>query len=180
MIYFYMYYYNFQPYNDDSVNFQSQRAPVSLGWRDNDQYKPININKIQNNILDNIVQYNKNLTEDQVNNTNVNNIIKFDNLMSLREFDKMLLAKEYEKLYHKSRDANIKQTAEYLSSQFQNLSLTDIYMKFIKTMTEMINEYSANPNKINLEFFTKNDRPIYLGILFILISLILYFISSSS
>jgi hypothetical protein len=175
-----MHYYNFQPLEDNSVNFESQKAPVSLGWRDNNQYKPLNINKIQNNILDNIVQFNKNLTEDEVNNTNVNNIIKYDNLMSLREFDKMLLAKEYEKLYHKTRDANIKQDAQYFASQFQNMSLTDIYMNFIKTFKEMINEYSANPDKINIEFFTKKDRSIYIGILFIIISLFLYFISSSS
>lgn len=176
-----MHYYNYHPYDEQRIDFKKQRHPANLGFSDPNEFKPVDINKINGKLLDNIVEYNKNLTEDEVNGTTVNNIIKYDNLMSLSEFDKMLIAKQYEKLYGKTRNANIIEQERFENNRFTNLSLNEIFYKFTQTMMELIHEIpqAYERNTLNINMFTKNDRLIYIGILFFFIAVVLYFISIS-
>ena len=181
-----MQYYNYQEYkkddNVDTIDFDKQRMPSNLGFNNNNQYIPVNINKINGKLLDNIVEYNKNLTEDEINGTNVNNIIKYDNLLSLSEFDKMLMAKQYEKLYDKSRNENINRITDYENNKFTNLSLNEIFEKFTETMIELLDELpdAIARNKFDKNIIMKNDRMIYVGILLVIVSMFVYFILLSS
>lgn len=181
-----MHYYNYQVYDQAETQFKLQKHPQSVGFSYDNEFKDVRIDKIDGRLLDNIIDYNKNLTPDEIDGTNVHNILKFNNLMSLREFDKMLIAKQYEKLYGKSREANIIQQEEYDNSRFMNLSLNEIVYKFTTVMAELINELPIVLNNVyegdefNLDIFTKDDRLIYIGIFFILLGLFLYFISISS
>lgn len=177
-----MHYYNYQVYDQADTQFKRQRHPSNLGFSYDNEFKDVRIDKINGHLLDNIIDYNKNLTPDEINGTTVNNILKYNNLMSLREFDKMLIAKQYEKLYGKSRDANIKQMEEYENNRFSNLSLNEIAYKFTDTMAELIEEIpkAYEDDDLNLDIFTKDDRLIYVGIFFVLLGFFLYFINISS
>jgi len=182
-----MQYYNYQEYKNDkndidTIDFNKQRMPSNLGFNDNTQYIPVNVNKINGKLLDNIVEYNKNLTEDEINGTNVNNIIKYDNLLTLSEFDKMLMAKQYEKLYNKSHNENINRVTEYENNKFTNLSLNEIFEKFGETMMELLDEVpmAIAQNNFDKNIIMKNDRMTYVGILFVFISMFIYFILLSS
>lgn len=182
-----MQYYHINPadVNEQPVHFQQQKYPTNLGFSEDNEYKPVKISKINGYLLDNIVEYNKNLSEDEVNGTNVNNITKYNNLLSLSDFDKMLIAKEYEKLYGKSREDNLMRRELWENNRFLNMSLSEIVDKFTKTMMELIHEIPINMEKnqtggsFDWSIFTRDDRIIYLGILFISLGVFLYFISLS-
>ena len=177
-----MHYYNYETNNNPEINFDKVKHPSNHGFNYDNEFKDVQINKINGKLLDNIVDYNKNLTPDEINGTNVNNILKYDNLMTLREFDKMLIAKQYEKLYGKTYEANINEREVYDNSKFMNLSLNEILYKFTNTMIDILNdlikEYENDNILINI--FIKDDRLIYIGIFFILFALFLYFINVSS
>lgn len=177
-----MHYYNYDVSDQAEVEFKRQRHPSNLGFNYNNEFKQVRVDKIDGRLLDNIIEFNKNLTPDEVNGTMVNNILKYDNLMSVREFDKMLIAKQYEKLYGKTSDANIIEQEKFENNKFLNLSLNEVFYKFTNTMMELIHELplAYEKNGINAEIFTKNDRPIYIGIFFILLAIFIYFVSVSS
>lgn len=174
-----MHYYNYQPYDQSSIKFSRQRPPYNLGFNYDNEFKDVRIDKIDGKLLDNIIDYNKNLTSDEVNGTFYSNILKYDNLMNLSEFDKMLIAKQYEKLYGKTKEANMVEQEKYENSKFMNLSLNDVIYKFTNTMMELIHELPKAYEEDNLsyEIFTKDDRIIYVGIFFVLLAVFLYFIS---
>ena len=176
-----MYYYNYHPYDEQDIDFEKQKHPSNLGFSDPNEFKEVNIKKIDGKLLDNIVEYNKNLTPDEINGTTVNNILKYDNLMSLSEFDKMLMAKQYRKLYGKSEEANNNKLENYINNKFTNLSLSEIFYKFTKTMMDLIQEIPEKyeKDKLDINIFMKEDRIIYVGILCVIIALLLYFISVS-
>jgi len=184
-----MHYYNYQPYdslfeentrNQDqaTVKFNRQRHPSNLGFSDPNEFKPVNVNKIQGRLLDNIVEYNKNLTPDEINGTTYNNILKYNNLMTLSEFDKMLIAKQYQKLYGMTRDTNIIEQEKFENNKFMNLSINEIVNNFTKVMMELIHEIpkAYEEETLNYQMFTRDDRINYVGIFFILLSVLLYFI----
>lgn len=175
-----MHYYNYSPVS--VVNFKEQRNPTNLGFAYENEFKPVKIDKIDGRLLDNIVEYNKNLTPDEINGTMNNNILKYNNLMTLSEFDKMLIAKQYQKLYGKSDNANMEQIEKYENNKFINLSLSEITYKFTETMAQLIHEIpiAYEKNELNYDMFVKEDRKTYIGIFFVLLSIIIYFVSISS
>ncbi len=176
-----MHYYNYEAYDQADTQFKRQRHPSNLGFSFDNEFKQVRVDKINGRLLDNVVEYNKNLTPDEINGTNINNILKYNNLMTLREFDKMIIAQQYQKLYGKTRDANIIEQEKFENNKFTNLSLNEIFYKFTGVMMELINELpkAYENDTLNLEMFTKNDRMIYVGILFIFIALFFYFINVS-
>ncbi len=176
-----MHYYNYQAYDQADVQFNRQRHPSNLGFNYDNEFKPVRIDKIDGKLLDNIVEYNKNLTPDEINGTNINNILKYDNLMTLSEFDKMTIAQQYQKLYGMTRDANIIQKEEFENNKFLNLSLNEVLNKFTGVMIELIHEIpkAYDNDTLNIDMFMKDNRLIYVGIFFILVALFFYFINVS-
>lgn len=174
-----MNYYNIQPgIMDSRREFHVERHPSNLGFSDNNEYKPFDVHKVNGKLLDNIVEYNKNLTEDEINGTNISNITKFNNLITLSEFDKMLIAEQYNRLYGKSKLANEQRNFQIEKNKLINMPLGEIANNFTATMAELIQELPVeyDSNTISIDTFTKNDRLTYIGILFILIGMFLYFV----
>ncbi len=173
-----MNYYNYGNADNDE-SFKRQKVPYNLGFNDNTEFKPVKIDKINGKLLDNIIEYNKNLTPDEVNGTTTNNILKYDNLMLLSEFDKMLIAKQYEQLYGKTVEANVKQNEAYQNSKFYNMTLREIFDNFTKTMIELMEEIpiAYSKNELNVNMIMKDDRMTYIGIFLLLLSIFLYFIN---
>lgn len=176
--------------NEQPIDSSKQRPPANLGFSDPQQFEQVNVNKIDpnNKILDNIVHFNQNLTPDQINETNISNIIKYNNLLNLSEFDKALIAKEYQKIYGMTREANELAQQEVQNNDIMNMSLNEIVDNFTGTMAELLHELPIaynngdlmNNGKINTEIFTQGDRMIYVGMFLVLVSIFLYYISLSS
>lgn len=177
-----MSYYNYKPYDREPYNFSKNREPNNLGFYPTDYFKDVNVNKIKGDLLDNIYHYNKNLTDDEINGTNVNNILKYNNLLTLGQFDKMLIADQYERLYNMSRTTNDITQQEVEESRFINMPISQILANFSKTWIDIINEIPSafKRDYINWEIFTKEDRLTYVGLLFFILSFLIYFIYLSS
>jgi len=111
-------------------------------------------------------------------------ILEDASVYTLSDFQKLQLAKSYKKLYSNTILENKKREEEKYNKRVYNLSLKKLFENFFTTWTYIVNEmttlmYDDSNNKdINnyIIILTKNDRIIYVGIMFVLISVILYFI----
>ena len=111
-------------------------------------------------------------------------ILEDASVYTLSDFQKLQLAKSYKKLYSNTILENKKREEEKYNKRVYNLSLKKLLENFFTTWTYIVNEmttlmYDDSNNKdINnyIIILTKNDRIIYVGIMFVLISVILYFI----
>lgn len=114
------------------------------------------------------------------------NILKEDELYTLTDYQKLKLSEQYDKLYNLSRVENRKRYIENQKNLFYNLSLHDLTVNFSNDMVEIVNELTnfimnepnKNVNKL-MAIFVKNTRLIHVGLLFIFLSLMAYFISNS-
>ena len=112
------------------------------------------------------------------------NILENANTYTLSDFQKLKLAESYKKLYTNTILENQKRKEEQYNKRVYNLSLKKLFENFftvwthiVSEMTELIYDDSNNKDWNNyIIIFTKNDRIIYVGIMFVLIALILYFI----
>jgi hypothetical protein len=113
------------------------------------------------------------------------NILKIDDMFTMSDFEKVMLAKQYDKLYRNSIEENKNLIEKEEDKRIYNLSMKDIVYNLSTTITQIINDiiilskssYSFN-DYINI--FVKDNRIIYIGILFIILSFIFLFIFLSS
>jgi hypothetical protein len=114
------------------------------------------------------------------------NILKFGDIFTLSQFERVMLAKQYDNLYKKSVVHNKELSRQKEDKIIYNISIKNILENLSTTITKIINDLvilSNSKNKsINKFFniFVIDDRLIYIGILFIIISTILMFIFLSS
>ena len=102
----------------------------------------------------------------------------------MSDFQKLKLAESYKKLYSDTVLENDKRKKQQYDKRIYNLSLKDLFENFFTVWTQIITEmttliYDNDNNKSwnnYIILFTKNDRIIYVGIMFVLVGLILYFI----
>ena len=117
---------------------------------------------------------------------NLTNILKNESSISLNDYEKYKLSEQYNTLFSNSKLENEKNIEEKINNRFYNLSLKQILQNLSKTLIKIINELSIFFEKKNKDYqeliiiFTKEDRMIYVGILFIILSLSIYFIQISS
>ena len=113
------------------------------------------------------------------------NVLKDKNLFTANDYEKMMLARQYEKLYHKGKEENKKRELEFDNKKFYNLSFRQIGTNLSVVFMDMLNEFSVYSHKddktINDLFIivTKGDRLLYVGLILILVSFLLYFIDLS-
>ena len=96
--------------------------------------------------------------------------------------------KENSTLYNRETDMNNKLKQEKQNKELFNLSIKQIKDNFSITIIKMMNEivdliHSNNSNNLLLDIFmiiTKDDRLIYTGIFFILLSFFFYFMDISN
>ena len=112
------------------------------------------------------------------------NILQNEDTYTISDFQKQQLADSYKKLYSKTVYENKKSEREKYNKRVYNLSLKTLFENFFTTWTHIVNEmteliYDNNNNKNFNNYIiilTKNERIIYVGIMFIFLSLICYFI----
>jgi hypothetical protein len=102
----------------------------------------------------------------------------------LSDFQKLKLAESYKKLYSDTILENAERKKQQYDKRIYNLSLKDLFENFFTVWTHIINDMTAlmydNDNNKSwnnyISILAKHDRIIYVGIMFVLIGLILYFI----
>ena len=120
-----------------------------------------------------------------VNKLEETNVLKEKNIFTENDYEKMMIERQYNKLYEMSQIENEKKKKQFDNKKFYNLSFKQLGDNLSVTFIEMLNEfaiYSKNEDgNINDLFIivTKGGRLIYVGIIFIIISILLYFIDFS-
>lgn len=115
--------------------------------------------------------------------------LKFNDTLTLKDYQDYVLAKSYEKLYNKSIRANDEQKKIYEQNKFYNLSLKQVAINFYEKMITILNEitlfFDDNNSKNQtvgnfINIFLKDDRMVYVGLFFVLLALVLFFVNMSS
>lgn len=111
------------------------------------------------------------------------NVLKYYNIISASDFDKFLLSKQQKQLEEKSIKATEQSIKDKESNRFYNLSLSQILQNTTTAMVEILNDLvlyiEQNDKNIGeiLTILTKKDRMIYVGLVIIFLSFLLYFIT---
>ena len=119
------------------------------------------------------------------------NILKDKGQFTLSDYYQHKLAEQNKKLYNLSNMDNKEEFEKKYNERIYNLSLYTLGKNFTKVLLEILNELMSFIYKIinggetfnfnNLIIiFIKDDRLIYSGILFVLLSLFVYFMDISS
>jgi hypothetical protein len=111
-------------------------------------------------------------------------ILENENMYTLSDFQKLKLAESYKKLYSDTIFENDKRKKEQYDKRIYNLSIKNLFENFFTVWTQIINDmtnliYENDNNKSwnnYIRILTKDDRIIYVGIMFVLVGLIMYFI----
>jgi len=111
-------------------------------------------------------------------------ILENANTYTLSDFQKLRLAESYRKLYSDTILENKQRKQEKYDKRIYNLSIKNLFENFFTVWTQIINEmtdliYDNDNNKSwnnYIRIFTKNERIIYVGIMFVFAGLIMYFI----
>jgi len=111
-------------------------------------------------------------------------ILENANTYTLSDFQKLKLAESYKKLYSDTIFENEKRKKEQYDKRIYNLSIKNLFENFFTVWTQIINEmtnlmYDNDNNKSwnnYIRVLMKNDRIIYVGIMFVFVGLIMYFI----
>jgi hypothetical protein len=125
-------------------------------------------------------------SSDNTNNTNSISILKDDFLITKNDYEKEMINRQYNQLYFNSMNDSNKLQKESESKIIYNLSLKEIFQNMSNNLIKIINELSIliknqdkNYNKY-IEILIKDDRMIYIGIIFIILGLMIFFIFISS
>lgn len=115
------------------------------------------------------------------------NLLNNNSIYSLSDYQQLQLAKSYNKIYDKTIKENKNNIIENENNRIYNLSLKTLGINFFTNWTNIINdivELINNNNKKNfsdyMNIIVKNDRLIYFGLMLVLISFIIFFVSSTS
>ena len=111
-------------------------------------------------------------------------ILENANTYTLSDFQKLKMADSYKKLYSDTILENANRKKEQYDKRIYNLSIKDLFENFFTVWTQIINDmttlmYDNNNNRSwnnYISILTKNDRIIFVGIMFVLIGLVMYFI----
>ena len=111
-------------------------------------------------------------------------ILENANTYTLSDFQKLKLAESYKRLYSNTILENERRKQEKFDKRIYNLSIKSLFENFFTVWTQIINEmtsliYDNDNNKSwnnYIRIFTKNERIIYVGIMFVFVGLIMYFI----
>ena len=106
-------------------------------------------------------------------------ILENANTYTLSDFQKLKLAESYKKLYSDTIFENAQRKQEKFDKRIYNLSLKSLFENFFTVWTQIINEmtdliYDNNNNKSwnnYIRILTKNERIIYIGIMFLVVGL---------
>ena len=113
------------------------------------------------------------------------NVLKNQFNFNYSDYQKLKLAEQYNELYSKQFTANMENEKIVENKKIFNLSLKDLFKNTSVTLSDLLNDlviYYNQEHKTLNEFiliFTKQQRLIYLGLLFILFAFSLWLIDIS-
>ena len=114
--------------------------------------------------------------------SNINNILKNKTTLSLHDYQKIELEKQYNKLYENSIIVNNAAIDEKEQLRVYNLSLKTLAKNTSQTCIDLLNDLSMFLKKKDktwngfVYILVKDDRLIYIGIILVIISILLYMI----
>lgn len=117
---------------------------------------------------------------------NLSNLLKNQATVTINDYEKYKLSQEYNKLYTNNRIENNEEVENKKNERFYNLSLKQILLNLSQTLVDIINEFSLLMSKEDktlkqfIDIIIKDTRMIYVGLLMIIFSLMLFFISVTS
>lgn len=112
-------------------------------------------------------------------------VLKNEFNFNYSDYQKLKLAEQYNELYSKQFTANMENEKIVENKKIFNLSLKDLFKNTSVTLSDLLNDlviYYNQEHKTLNEFiliFTKQQRLIYLGLLFILFAFSLWLIDIS-
>ena len=115
--------------------------------------------------------------------SNINNILKNKTTLSLHDYQKIELEKQYNKLYENSIIVNNAAIDEKEQLRVYNLSLKTLAKNTSQTCINLLNDLTMFLKKKDktwngfVYIFVKDDNLIYIGIILIILSILLYMIS---
>ena len=131
----------------------------------------------------NNMQNNNNETENDKQSEK--NILKNEFNFNYSDYQKLKLAEQYNELYSKQFTVNMENEKIVENKKIFNLSLKNLFKNTSVTLSDLLNDlviYYNQEHKTLNEFiliFTKQQRLIYLGLLFILFAFSLWLIDVS-
>jgi DNA gyrase/topoisomerase IV subunit A len=176
----------YQPQAKDNAINRAFKQPSNIGFPNDGEVQRLDIANINSHYLDNINQFNKNhmqdLTQPDLQHNTKQLITKYDNIMDLTSFDRLMIQREYKKLYDKSAAVNEILEERFEAQQIMNLSLRQIYERFIISMTNLVDDLPDvyKNGRLDLSILFKGDRPLYIGILIVVIGISFFFADISS
>ena len=118
-----------------------------------------------------------------VNNQN-KNILKKDYTLSYSDYEKLKISEQYNKLYGEVYNRNKEQLVSNENQKIYNLSFNILFTNAAKVYISMLNELSIyfssdnenkNINKLGY-ILTKDDNLLYIGLLVLILSFLLWLI----
>lgn len=112
-----------------------------------------------------------------------NNTVDYSYLSDYQVKDEIVRLERLRRLESEENEREIRMKED---KKIYNLSLKEIFKNLMNYMVEMINEitkFIETPNKDYnnlITILTREDRLIYLGLVIIIISMVLYFISGTN
>lgn len=123
-------------------------------------------------------------TESDRNNTQDYNVLKKNFTLNHTDYEKLKIAEQYNKLYSTVYDANKKNAEVYENKKIYNLSLSELINKSGSVYINLLNDLSIyfskdnndkSINKLGL-IFTKEDNLLYIGVIILFASFLLWLI----
>ena len=123
-------------------------------------------------------------TESERNNTQDYNVLKKNFTLNHTDYEKLKIAEQYNKLYSNIYDVNKKNAEVYENKKIYNLSLSELINKSGTVYINLLNDLSIyfskdnndkSINKLGL-IFTKEDNLLYIGVMILFASFLLWLI----
>lgn len=114
------------------------------------------------------------------------NILKNDKQLTLNKYFNIKRAEQHNKLYNMSEKKNDELAQKKEQERFYNLPISTIANNFTNKLVDILNDLSSYFMNETFNWssfiyiFIKEDRLIYTGILFIILSFFFYFMDISS
>lgn len=125
----------------------------------------------------------KNNTKNNSNATDIN-ILKKDYTLDYTDYEKLKINEQYNKLYSNTYETNKQNVQTYENKKIYNLSLAKLTNKASHVYINIINDFSIYFSKDNKNrsinqignIIVKDDNLLFIGLLFLIISFLLWII----
>lgn len=128
--------------------------------------------------------YNKYYLNNTSNKSSSNNVLKTQYTLDNTEYEKLKINEQYNKLYSNIYNENKTEIKDDENKKIYNLSLATLVKNSSSVYINLLNDLSIYFNKDNNKslnklgyILTKDDNLLYLGILFLIISFLLWLIN---